>query len=179
MRFKNHIRHGHRSFLLFGSLIALLTIAFIVSRTFAQQAAITLNSGDSLQLNCQASELSFIFESNKEVETSCKSGENSADALPIVVAGDGQIHPIPAGTEFILQAPRGPEWQIAYDAELLTLLTPPEEQTQIGNDWEFRANETIGVTRIWLTKSPPPCNQDPCPPGAAALLEAAVNIIQE
>ncbi len=103
------------------------------------------------------------------------------EAAIIVFAGDSEVYQIKIGQTFTFQGPRGPGWQIGYDQNLLTLLTPVEMVEQPGDDWVFQAKQETGRTRIWVSNAPPPCEGEICPPSAGAemQMEALIEIVNE
>jgi hypothetical protein len=107
--------------------------------------------------------------------------EANVQEMTIVIAGDSEVYQIKIGETFTFQAPRGTGWQIGYDQNLLTLLTPVELHEQPGDDWVFQANQETGRTRIWVTNVPPPCEGELCPPAAGAeiLMESLIEIVNE
>jgi hypothetical protein len=85
------------------------------------------------------------------------------DVVINVPAGDALVT-VKIGQTIGVKPPGDGKWQVAFDAEALSLLTSSDRLEQPGPEgWVWKAVKPRQVDLV-LTSKPPPCDSPPCTP---------------
>lgn len=92
----------------------------------------------------------------------------SADVVVKNMMAPGAVQMVVGQTLGIVTTADGASWQVDYDEDRLTLLTPKDRVQQPGDEgWVWRAAAPGRVEIVLTTR--PPCPNPPCPPNPARM----------